>query len=76
MTLSRCILGINEKRPSHGLRTSSLGARKTSKHVPSPLELPYLASRGPSVFLDKSGGGRDLPLPDISWKIEGPLLAG
>ena len=31
----------------------------------------YPASRGPSTFLDKS-----LPLPDLSRKIEGPLLAG
>ena len=31
----------------------------------------YPASRGPSIFLDKSGRGRDL-----SRKIEGPLLAG
>ena len=31
----------------------------------------YPASRGPSIFLDKSGRGRD-----PSRKIEGPLLAG
>ena len=38
----------------------------------------YPASRGPSIFLDKSrrGRGRDLPLPGLSRKIEGPLLAG
>ena len=48
----------------------------------------YRVSRGPSIFLDKSGRGRDLcrpprlslisslPLPDLSRKIEGPLLAG
>ena len=38
----------------------------------------YPASRGPSIFLDKPGRGRSLPLPllDLSRKIEGPLLAG
>lgn len=33
----------------------------------------YPASRGPSIFLDKSGR---LPLADLSRKSEGPLLAG
>ena len=31
----------------------------------------YPTSRGPSIFIDKSGR-----LPDLSRKIEGPLLAG
>lgn len=40
MTLSRCTLGINGKRLSRSLWASSLWAKDTSKHVPSPLELP------------------------------------
>ena len=35
------------------------------------LPLYYSTNRGPSIFLDKSGR-----LPDLSRKIEGPLLAG
>ena len=38
---------------------------------PSPYPRGYPASRGPSIFLDESGGRRDL-----SRKIEEPLLAG
>ena len=38
---------------------------------PSPYLRGYPASRGPSIFLDESGGRRDL-----SRKIEGPMLAG
>ena len=34
------------------------------------------SSRGPLIFQDKWGRRRDLPLPDLSRKIEGPLLAG
>ena len=30
----------------------------------------YPGSRGPLIFLDKSGRGRDLPLPNFSRKIE------
>ena len=38
----------------------------------------YPVRRGPSIFLDKLGRGRflPLPLPDLSRKIEGLLLAG
>ena len=40
-----------------------------------PCQALYPASRGPSIFLDKSGRGESLPLPELSRKIEGPLLA-
>ena len=40
------------------------------------LKIVYPASRGPSIFLDKSGRGRDLPLPYLPREIEGPLPAG
>ena len=30
----------------------------------------YPVSRGPLIFLDKSGRGRDLPLPNFSRKIK------
>ena len=38
----------------------------------------YPTRRGPSILLDKLGRRRSLPLPlpDLSRKIEGPLLAG
>lgn len=34
----------------------------------------YPASRGPSILLDKSGRRKNFP--DLSGRIEGPLLAG
>jgi len=54
--------------------------REVSKHTKCPGTSPsqgpqyqwgYSASRGCSTFPDKS-----LPLPDLSRKIEGPVLAG
>ena len=80
--INECSLGGLKER---GVRTAFCGKRGDYKKrglfqrmgliVPfwylimsAPL---YPASTGPSIFLDKSGRGRDL-----SGKIEGPLLAG